>query len=274
MDNPVLILYCHNTCFPHFAVKLTIDSESQKLVLDDKGSIETIPLYSDRSFELLSDAWSKVAWNQKYTYTFTWFGIPTVQLPEDVIRLQEVMWRVKPDVIIECGVAHGGGVIMYAAFLKAMGKGRVIGVEVEFRGNHKQQVEEHPLGSLITLIEASSIDPATVNTVKEMIKPGETVMVILDSNHSKAHVAAELEAYHDMVSVGSYIVATDGVMQELTDVPRGKPEWSDDNPASAAREFAARHPEFVFDPPQPVFNESTLTRTLTHWPDAWLKRVS
>lgn len=200
--------------------------------------------------------------------------MPTVQLPEDVMRLQEVIWRVQPDVIIECGVAHGGGVIMYASFLKAMGKGRVIGVEVEFRGNHRQQVEEHPLGSLITLIEGSSVDPAIVQQVKDMIKPGEKVMVILDSNHSKAHVAAELDAYHDVVTVGSYIVATDGCMEYLDDVPRGKPEWKDDNPASAAREFAAAHPEFIIDNPKPVFNESTLTETLTHWPDAWLKRVS
>lgn len=255
-------------------MQLSIDTDSKSIVVTGNSDTKTIPLYSKESFELLSDLWSKVAWNEKYTYTFTWMGVPTVQLPEDVMRLQEVIWRVKPDVIIECGVAHGGGVIMYAGLLKAIGKGRVIGVEVEFRGNHRQQVEEHLLGSMITLIEGSSTDPAIVKKVKDMIRPGETVMVILDSNHSYAHVTGELEAYYDIVTPGSYIVSTDGVMQELTDVPRGKPEWKDDNPAKAARDFATRHPEFIIDMPRPEFNESNLTRTLTHWPDAWLKRVS
>lgn len=257
-----------------FPMKLTIDTDAKELTVQDAGAPETLPLYSDRAFELLSRQWSKVAWNQKYTYTFTWMGIPTIQLPEDVMRLQEVLWKVQPDVIIECGVAHGGGLILYASLCKAMGKGRVIGVEIEFRGQNRQKIESHPLAGLITLVQGSSTDPATVEQVRSLIKPGETVLVILDSNHTKAHVAGELEAYRGMVTPGSYIVATDGYMQELSDVPRGKPEWKDDNPAAAAREFAAMHPEFVLDPPMPVFNESTLTETLTHWPDAWLKRVS
>lgn len=252
----------------------SIDTDAQTIGLSENGASRTIDLYSKESFELLSDLWSKVAWNAKYTYTFTWMGVPTVQLPEDVMRLQEVIWRVQPDVIIECGVAHGGGVIMYASWLKAMGKGRVIGVEVEFRGNHKEQIEQHPMGERIELVVGSSTDPAIVERVRGMIQPGETVMVILDSDHSKKHVAGELDAYHDMVTVGSYIVATDGCMEFLYDVPRGKPEWKDDNPAAAAREFAAQHPNFVIDNPVPEFNESELTRTLTHWPDAWLKRVS
>ncbi len=255
-------------------MNVQINTDSQQIQLTHGGKTEGIPLYSKRSFELLSELWSKVAWNQKYTYTFTWMGIPTIQLPEDMIRLQEVIWQVQPDVIIECGVAHGGGAIYYAGLCKAIGKGRMIGVEVEFRGDHKEQVENHVLGPLITLVEGSSTDPAIVAKVKGMIKPGESVMVILDSNHSKQHVADELAAYHDIVTVGSYIVATDGYMQELHDVPRGKPDWKDDNPAAAAREFQAAHPEFVFDPPKPVFNESELTATLTHWPDAWLKRIA
>ena len=252
---------------------LGIDTEAQTLVLQSAGKDETIPLYSKRSFELLSDLWSTVGWNQKYTYAFTWMGVPIVQLPEDMIRLQEVIFRVAPDIIIECGVAHGGGLIFYASLCKAMGKGRVIGVEVEFRGDHKEKIECHTLGSLITLVEGSSIDPVTIQKVKKMIQPGESVMVILDSNHSKKHVATELTAYHTLVSPGSYIVATDGCMEALFDVPRGRPEWKDDNPAAAARDFAARHPEFALDPPRPIFNESELTETMTHWPDAWLKRL-
>lgn len=255
-------------------MKLTIDTAAKTLLLDKGGSTENIPLYSKRSFELLSDQWSKVGWNQKYTYTFTWMGIPIVQLPEDMIRLQEVLFRVQPDVIIECGVAHGGGVIYYASLCKAMGRGRVIGVELEFRGDHRQKIESHVLSPLITLVEGSSIDPATVQRVRGMIQKGESVLVILDSNHTKKHVAAELEAYCGLVTPGSYIVATDGSMEFLADVPRAGKNWENDNPAAAAREFAAQHSAFTFDPPKPVFNESELTEAITHWPDAWLKRIS
>jgi cephalosporin hydroxylase len=251
-------------------MKLIVDTEAKELIVDGKK----IPLYSDEAFEILSEQSLKVGWNQKYPYYWSWMGIPIVQLPEDIIRTQEVMWKVQPDVIIECGVAHGGGVIFYASLCKAMGKGRVIGVELEYRGNHRTQVEEHLLAPLITLIEGSSTDPSIVKKVKDLIKPGETVMVLLDSNHTKKHVADELEAYCDIVSKGSYIVATDGSMEILHDVPRGKPEWIKDNPAEAAREFAAKHPEFIIDNPTAVFNESTLRKTPTHWPDAWLKRVS
>ncbi len=254
-------------------MKLHIDTNTASLVLEDEAFSKTIPLYSKESFEILSDLWAKVGWNEKYTYTFMWMGIPIIQLPEDMIRLQEVIWRVKPDVIVECGVAHGGGSIYLASICKAIGKGRVIGVEVEFRGDHKEQIERHILGPLITLINASSIDPATVAQVRRLIHPGETVMVILDSNHSKAHVMAELEAYHSFITPGSYIVATDGCMEDFYDAPIGKPNWKQDNPAAAARDFAASHPEFVFDNPVPQFNESKLTKTITHWPDAWLKRI-
>lgn len=255
-------------------MKLTLDTDARQLLVDRDGSTETLPLYSKRSFELLSEQWSKVGWNEKYTYTFTWMGVPIVQFPEDLLRLQEVLWRVQPDVIVECGVAHGGGVIFYASLCKAMSKGRVIGVEVEFRRDHRERIEQHLLGPLITLIEGSSTDPVIVKRVKGLIQPGESVLVILDSNHSKQHVAEELEAYRDVVSVGSYIVATDGCMEVLHDVPRGRKEWKEDNPAAAARAFLARHPNFILDPPKPLFNESELTTTLTHWPDAWLKRIA
>jgi len=236
--------------------------------------MESMPLYSTRAFELLTEEWLRVGWNEKYPYTFSWMGIPVIQLPEDMIRTQEVIWRVKPDVIVECGVAHGGGAIFYASLCKAMGKGRVIGVEVEFRGNHKEQIEQHPMGDVITIVVGSSIDPTIVKKVKNLIKPGETVLVILDSNHTKAHVAAELEAYHDLVSIDSYIVATDGCMEWLSDVPRGKEEWKVDNPAAAAREFVAMHKNFAIEQPAWPFNESNLSKNITHWPDAWIRRVS
>lgn len=251
-------------------MNLQIDTGARTLNVDGKN----VDLYSDDGFKILSDLWLKVGWNQRYTYTFQWFGVPVIQLPDDMVRTQEVLWEVKPDVIIECGVAHGGGSIYMASLCKAMGKGRVIGVELEFRGENRKHIESHPLSPLITLVEASSIAPETVEKVRGMIKPGETVLVVLDSNHTKAHVAAELEAYAPMVTKGSYIVATDGCMEYLEDVPRGKAGWTKDNPAEAARDFVKAHPEFVIDMPRPIFNESTLKETPTHWPDAWLKRVA
>jgi cephalosporin hydroxylase len=255
-------------------MKISIDTSEKTLVLHDGAESRDLSLYSKESFEVLSDLWSKVGWNEKYTYTFTWMGVPIIQLPEDIVRTQEVLWSVKPDVIVECGVAHGGGAILYASLCKAMGKGRVIGVELEFRGDHKDNIEKHLLHDYIDLVVGSSIDPTIVSQVRSKIKPNETVMVILDSNHSKAHVAAELEAYASMITVGSYIVATDGYMKDLTDVPRGKAEWKDDNPSSAALEFLAKHPEFRLEMPKPVFSESALTQCITHWPNAWLQKIS
>jgi cephalosporin hydroxylase len=124
----------------------------------------------------------------------------------------------------------------------------------------------------ITLIEGSSIDPDVIQQVRSQVKHAEKVLILLDSNHSKEHVSAELEAYHSLVSIGSYIVATDGFMESLSDVPRGNPHWKHDNPSSAAIEFANTHPEFVIEQPLWDFNESELSNNITHWPSAWLRR--
>jgi cephalosporin hydroxylase len=122
------------------------------------------------------------------------------------------------------------------------------------------------------LIEGSSIAPEIVQQVHTLVKPGEAVLVILDSNHTKQHIADELEAYCDLVTTNSYIVATDGSMKYLYDVPHGRPEWEWNNPATAAAEFAQRHPEFVLEEPAWPFNESELSENITHWPGAWLRR--
>ena len=136
-------------------------------------------------------------------------------------------------------------------------------------------VEGKDIGAgLISLIEGSSVDPAIVDRVRAEVGDAQRVLVLLDSNHSFAHVTAELEAYCGLVTPGSYIVATDGIMQSLSDVPRGQPGWQTDNPSEAARRFAAAHPEFVLEQPEWPFNESNLTRNLTHWPDGWLRRRS
>jgi cephalosporin hydroxylase len=230
-------------------------------------------LYSDQAFQLLSALWLKVGWNQKYTYTFSWLGRPVIQLPEDLVRLQEVIYRLKPDVIVETGVAHGGSAVFYASVLKAIGKGRVIAVDIMIRPENRRAIEAHELSGQISLIEGSSTDMAVVNQVRSLLSVGDTVLVVLDSRHDKAHVLEELNLYGALVTPGSYIIATDGIMRDLRDVPRGRREWAHDNPAEAAAEFASEHPEFSIEPPAWTFNESTLNANVTQWPDAWLRRT-
>jgi len=250
-------------------MKITIDTITNKIESDDGTQLD---LYSKQGFELLSDLWVRVGWNEKYPYTFSWMGRPIIQLPEDMLRLQEVIYSLKPDVIVETGVAHGGSLIFYASLCKAMDKGRVVGIDIDIRPHNRKAIEEHELFSYITLFEGSSVAGNIVAAVKENIANAKTVLVILDSNHTKDHVAAELEAYCDVVTSGSYIVATDGVMKDVYDVPRGQPEWDLDNPTYAAIEFAERHPEFTIEQPEWPFNESHLEHNITHWPSAWLKR--
>ena len=254
-------------------MRITIDTKIRRLTLEDDGEVRTLDLYGREAFELISSLWLKTSWNQKYSYTFTWLGRPIIQHPEDLVRLQEVIYNVAPDVIVETGVAHGGSLVFHASLLKAIGRGgRVIGVDVEIRPHNRQALETHVLAPMITLIEGDSIAPETVASVRRLIHPGDTVLIVLDSSHTKTHVLAELEAYHGMVTSGSYIVATDGIMRDLHDVPRGRAEWRDDNPAAAAGEFAASHPEFSLGPPAWRFNESGLERPVTCWPSAWLRR--
>lgn len=251
----------------------TIDTTRAEIRTEDERGSRTMPLYSREGFDLLSALWLKVGWDQKYTYTFSWFGRPIVQLPDDMVRLQEVIYRLQPDVIVETGIAHGGSLVYYASLCKAMGKGRVVGVDIEIRPHNRRAIEDHPLFEYITLIEGSSIDPAVVAQVGTHIEPGRTALVLLDSNHMRDHVRAELEAYHRFVTPGSYIVATDGVMRDVADTPRGRPDWVFDNPILAAEDFARAHPDFVIDQPAWPFNESGLNKNVTHWPQAYLRRT-
>ncbi len=254
-------------------MKITLDTTNKKMFVEENSQLKKFDLYSKQAFEIISDQWLKIGWDQKYPYTFTWLGRPIIQLPEDIIRIQEVIFSVQPDVIIETGVAHGGSLVLYASLCKAMNKGRVIGIDIEIRPHNKKAIEEHPLHTFITLIEGSSIDPDIVKSAKNLIKPHENVLVILDSCHTKNHVLQELENYSELVSPGSYIVATDGSMKDLYDVPRGKPEWAYDNPCAAALEFLQKHKEFRLERPPWLFNESDLNQNITHWPCAFLRKI-
>jgi cephalosporin hydroxylase len=253
-------------------MKLIIDTSQRTLTSQTESETQVLDLYSKEAFQLISQQWLVVGWNQKYPYTFSWLGRPIVQLPEDMIRMQEVIYRVRPDVIIETGVAHGGSLIYYASLCKVIGRGRVIGVDIEIRPHNRRAIEAHEMSHLITLLEGSSTSSNVVQQVHSLVKSSEVVLVILDSNHSKQHVADELEAYCDLVTTDSYIVATDGLMKDLSDSPKGKAEWSWDHPAAAAAEFVVSHPDFVLEQPPWPFNESDLTENITHWPGAWLRR--
>jgi cephalosporin hydroxylase len=253
-------------------MKITIDFAKGVVETSGDAGLRTMPIYSADAFRAVSDAWLKIGWVAKHIYGFTWMGRPIIQLPDDLVRIQEVIYRVKPDVIVETGIAHGGSLIFYASLCKAMDCGRVVGVDVEIRPHNKKAIDAHPLRPFITTIEGSSIDADIVARVRDLIKPGEKVLVLLDSDHSKRHVLAELEAYAPLVTPGSYIVATDGIMEVLHDAPRGRPEWKSDNPAVAADEFLAQNPAFIREEPPFPFNEGLVGWRITHWPRAFLKR--
>lgn len=255
-------------------MKITIDTEKKLMDIENNNDSIQLDLYSREAFEAISGQWLKIGWNEKYSYTFTWLGRPIIQLPEDMIRVQEVIYRIKPDVIIETGIAHGGSLVYYASLCKAMDKGRVVGVDIDIRSYNRLAIESHELASLITLLEGNSTDPAIIKSIESTLKPGETTLVILDSCHSKKHVMEEMEAYHGLVTTGSYIIATDGIMKDLSDVPRGNSDWNWNNPAAAAIEFVKLHPDFVIEQPEWIFNESKLNKNVTHWPGAWLRRTA
>jgi len=251
---------------------LKVDFELGIIEIDTIRGTETYPIGSPEAFQWISQAWLRSGWDGKYVYSFSWMGRPIIQLPEDVLRIQEAIYEIEPDVVVETGVAHGGSLIFYASLFRSMGRGRVIGVDIEIRPHNRSAIESHELSDLISLVEGSSIDPEVVSRVCTMIKPGEKVMVILDSNHSRDHVLKELEYYGKMVSTGSYIVATDGIMGDLVGAPRSNPDWGWNNPRRAAEDFLEQHSEFVLAPPNFLFNESTLKHRVTYWPGAWLQR--
>lgn len=254
-------------------MKMVIDTDSKSLQISDGSEERGLDLYSKEAFEVISKAWLKIGWDQKYVYTFSWLGRPIIQLPEDMVRSQEAVYQVKPTVIVETGVAHGGSLVFNAGLLKLMGGRKVIGIDIEIRPNNRKEIESHFLAPFIHLIEGDAIAPATLEQVKTQLQPDDRVMVFLDSCHERNHVYKELKLYSELVSVGSYIVATDGSMQDLYDVPRGRQDWVTDNPVEAVRDFLNENPNFELRQPAWLFNESQLKASITHWPEAWLLRV-
>jgi cephalosporin hydroxylase len=253
--------------------RITIDPASGSVIVEHGEGTRTYPFDSPEAFRLVSDAWLRLGWDQKYVYSFTWLGRPVIQLPEDLLRVQEVIASVRPDVIVETGVAHGGSLVFYATLCKALDQGRVVGVDIEIRPHNRQAIEAHPLFPLIELIEADSVNPATVEQVRALVAPGDTTLVLLDSNHKKEHVLAELHAYGELVTPGSYIVVMDTIVERLAGAPRSQPDWHWNNPASAIREFLEADSRFVAEEPPFAFNEGLVTERVTYWPGGFLRRV-
>ena len=250
---------------------ITIDRD--RIVVSENGDERELSLSSPEAFRLISDVWLRCGWDTKYVYSFTWMGRPIIQLPEDMIRVQELIYQTKPDVVVETGIAHGGSLVFYASLCKAMGRGRVIGVDIEIRPQNRAAIRSHVLADLITLIEGDSVERSTVDRVRTLISPSERVFVVLDSAHNKEHVLAELRAYSPLVSTGSYIVAADGIMEELAGAPRTLPDWVWDNPRRAALQFVEESEDFVLEEPPFLFNEGSVTERVTYWPGGLVRRV-
>jgi cephalosporin hydroxylase len=243
------------------------DSPEPKITVETSKGSRELDIYTPEGFKVLSNLYTRSGWQQKISYEPTWLGIPIIQTPEDIVMMQELLWKVRPDVVVECGVAHGGAVVLYASILDMLGKGHVIGVDVEIRKYNRLALQSHPLSRRFTLIEGSSVETDTVDQVRRLIQPNDTVLVALDSNHTAAHVAKELGLYAPMVSLDSYLVVFDGVMQVLTDAPGGSATWDEDNPWRAIQDFLNNNKDFEVDP---YYNRLKVT----HCPGGFLKRVN
>ena len=238
-----------------------------RLTLDNHGECSTVDLYSREGLDMLSNLWIKAAAEHKLPYEPTWLGRPIIQFPTDVVAIQELLWKVQPDVVIETGVAHGGSLILSASLLELLGRGKVIGIDIEIRPHNRAAIEAHPLKRRIELIEGSSIAPDTFSAVRKLTSDAKVVLVIFDSNHSYAHVLQELELYAPLVTAGSYLVAHDGAQAWVTDIPSAKSAWKDGGPLDAIHEFLANHKEFRIDPFYTRFG-------ITSSPDGYLRRLT
>ncbi len=255
---------------------MKIDEKNNQIIRNDGSKVN---LYSPEGFKLISDLWIKVGWDQKYLYGFTWLGRPIIQNPDDMIRMQEVIYSIKPDYIIETGIAHGGSLIYYASILNAIGNGSVIGVDIEIREHNRIAIENHELFHLIELYEGSSTNLSIINKIKNKIDKSQKILVILDSAHDYDHVMKELALYHQFVSIDSYIVVTDGSQEYLNSTPRAMRDykgyvdtWDINNPKKAAEDFVEKNDEFSIVEPKFIFNEGNINFRVTHWPSAFIKR--
>jgi cephalosporin hydroxylase len=226
----------------------------------------------------------KVGLGGKYTYNFKYLGRPVIQFPQDMVAMQEIIWKIKPDLIIETGIAHGGSLILSASMLALLdlcdaiesgatinpreSKRKVLGIDIDIRAHNREAIESHPMASRIQMIQGSSIAPEVVEQVKAVAKNYQRVLVCLDSNHTHNHVLAELEAYAPLTSVGSYCVVFDTIVEDMPKAIFSDRPWEPgNNPKTAVWEYLKTHPEFEID--KSIDHKLLISAA----PDGYLKRV-
>lgn len=255
-------------------------SDFQKEVKDRIASYERDqPLKSDAA------AFMRSSVRSRYSYNFSWLGRPIIQYPQDKVAMQELIWQVKPDLIIETGIAHGGSLMLSASMLALLDyceaqqagtqlnpnqpKRKVLGIDIEIRPHNRAAIEAHPLAPGIQMIEGSSIDAGVIRQVHDIARHHQTVLVCLDSNHTHDHVLAELEAYAPLVSQGSYCVVFDTIIEDMpADMYPDRPWGPSNNPKTAVWQYLKTHPEFEID--KSIQHKLLITVA----PDGYLKRVS
>jgi cephalosporin hydroxylase len=203
-----------------------------------------------------------------YSYNFSWMGRPIMQYPQDMVVLQEIIWTVKPDLIIETGIAHGGSIIFYASILELIGKGEVLGIDVEIRPHNRRAIEAHPMFKRITMIEGDSVSKDVVAQVDRIAREKQTVLVCLDSNHTHEHVLNEIELYSPYVTKGSYLIVFDTIVEDLPENFYPDRPWGrKNNPKTAVRDFIKKTDRFLID--KSINNKLMITVA----PEGYLKCV-
>jgi cephalosporin hydroxylase len=242
-------------------------SEVAKFFAEVQKNIESLD--QDSSIHGLSNIWLREVIRYKYTYNFTWMGLPIIQLPQDVFAMQEIIWRVKPDLIIETGIAHGGSLIFSSSMLELIGgEGQVLGIDVDIRQHNRVEIEKHPMFKRITMIEGSSIDKEIVKQVYNFAQDKRRVLVVLDSNHTHDHVLKELELYSPLVTKDSYLVVFDTAVEDMPeDFFPDRPWGKGDNPKTAVWEFLKTNKRFEID------KNMEAKLLITAAPDGYLKCV-
>jgi cephalosporin hydroxylase len=229
-----------------------VTSTDDRAAFEDKKRAQAAALGRDQQVFEASLAALHAADRYDYAYLWSWMGVPIIQLPADVMATQEVIWATKPDVIIETGVARGGSVLFMASLLELIGKGTVIGVDIDIRPHNRETIERHPMSKRVVLIEGSSVEPATLARVKQAIPAGAAVMVVLDSDHSRDYVLRELRAYGPLVTEGCYLVVADTILGhfDASRTPRNRSKvWLRGNePLSALEAYLGETDRFEIDP--------------------------
>jgi len=235
---------------------------------ESKNKEKIKSMNKDKKFLAKGKSWFQDSWNHEYVYHFTWLGLPIIQSPQDIIAIQEIIWKVKPDLIIETGVARGGSVIFNASILNLLGKGEVIGIDIDIRTRNRKAIEKHPLYDKITLIEGSAISKKTINQVYKIAQNKKKILVFLDSHHTHNHVLKELELYSPLIKKGSYVVVFDTLVEDYPKNFFKNRSWNvGNNPKTAVHEFLKRNKRFRID--KDFENKIVITSN----PDGFLKCV-